>query len=61
MAADTNHDGAVDGFDVIETELQSLDMHNIEQKNNSAYLPKDEDESKPSIDEEDPDGDGWWG
>ncbi len=61
MAADTNHDGTVDGFDVIETELQALDMHNIEQKNDSAYLPKDEeDESKPSIDEEDPDGDGWW-
>lgn len=62
MAADTNHDGAVDGFDVIETDLQALDMHNIEQVNNSAYLPKDEeDESKPTIDEEDPDGDGWWG
>ena len=62
MAADTNHDGAVDGFDVIETDLQSLDMHNIEQVNNFAFIPKDEeDESKPSIDEEDPDGDGWWG
>ncbi len=62
MAADTNHDGAVDAFDVIETDLQSLDMHNIEQKNNSAYLPKDEeDQSKPTIDENDPDGDGWWG
>ncbi len=42
MAADTNHDGAVDAFDVIETELQSLEMHNIEQKNNAEYLPKDE-------------------
>ncbi len=62
MAADTNHDGAVDGFDVIETELQALDMHAIEQKNDSAYLPKDEeDESKPTINENDPDGDGWWG
>lgn len=42
MAADTNHDGAVDGFDVIETELQTLDMHVIEQKNTLAYLTKDE-------------------
>ena len=44
MAADTNHDGTVDAFDVIETELQSLDMHNIEQVNNSAYMPKKEEE-----------------
>ena len=46
MAADTNHDGAVDGFDVIETDLQSLDMHNIEQKNTVAYLSKDETEDE---------------
>ncbi len=44
MAADVNHDGAVDAYDVIETELQTLDMHNINQKNNVAYLPKDETE-----------------
>ena len=46
MAADTNHDGAVDAFDVIETELQYLDMHNIEQVNNSAYISKKEDETE---------------
>ncbi len=49
MAADTNHDGAVDGFDVIETELQALDMHNIEQVNNTAYIKKDEETEKQLV------------
>jgi hypothetical protein len=49
MAADTNHDGAVDGFDVIETELQSLDMHNIEQVNNSAYVAKKEEDYEEQL------------
>jgi hypothetical protein len=44
MAADVNHDGAVDAFDVIETELQTLDMHNIEQKSKNDFLIKEPDE-----------------
>ena len=43
-AADVNHDGAVDAFDVIETELQTLDMHNIEQKSKNDYLIKEDEE-----------------
>ena len=47
-------------YDVSNCSIYSI--LNIEQKNNNAYLPKDEgDESKPEINEEDPDGDGWWG
>ncbi|MBQ8767583.1 MAG: leucine-rich repeat protein, partial [Clostridia bacterium] len=46
MAADTNHDGAVDSFDVIETQLQTLDMHNIEQINNSAYIKEDSEDEE---------------
>lgn len=46
MAADTNHDGAVDSFDVIETEMQTLDMHNIEQINNSAYIEEDSEDEE---------------
>lgn len=52
MAADTNHDGAVDGFDVIETQLQTLDMHIIEQKNSVAYISKDEIDEETEINQE---------
>lgn len=44
IAADVNHDGAVDAFDVIETDLQTLDMHNIEQKSKNDYLIKEDEE-----------------